>query len=373
MPSIRVLIVDDSVVVRKVVSEAISSDPAIQVAGTAADGKIALAKIPLLNPDIITLDVEMPGINGIETLKEIRRLYPKLPVIMFSTMTERGAAITLDALSLGASDYVTKPSKSGDPDVAAERVRTEMVPKIKALCAQRPIEPPSALLAAPATDVAVPQLIIPAVPRQASSRIDILAIGASTGGPNALAKMLPLFPANFPIPIVIVQHMPPLFTRLLSDRLNDQTKITIREGVPGSILEPGHVWIAPGDFHMVVERFGANVRLAMNQRSHENSCRPSVDVLFRSVAKVYGSNVLALVLTGMGADGVRGSQHIREQGGLVYVQDEASSVVWGMPGLVAQAGLADDIIPLDIMAYEIVRRVKNSRSLPGRKVAGIAQ
>ena len=369
MPPIRVLIVDDSVVARKVVSEAIASDPAIEVAGTAADGRIALAKIPLLNPDLVTLDVEMPALNGIETLKEIRKLYPKLPVIMFSTMTERGAAITLDALSLGASDYVTKPSKSGDPEVASERIRSELVPKIKGLCAQRQSEPVSALLGS-APPAPAPQLIAPAQPRQSSSRIEILAIGASTGGPNALTKMLPAFPANFPVPIVIVQHMPPLFTRFLSDRLNDQSKITIREGTAGSILEPGEAWIAPGDFHMVVERYGGAARLAMNQEPHENSCRPSVDVLFRSVSRVYGANVLSVILTGMGSDGLRGAQHVREQGGLVFVQDEASSVVWGMPGMVAQAGLADDIIPLDIMAYEIARRIKNSRAVPAAAALG---
>ncbi|MBZ5501171.1 MAG: chemotaxis response regulator protein-glutamate methylesterase [Acidobacteriia bacterium] len=362
MPPIRVLIVDDSVVVRKVVSDALAVDPGIAIAGTAADGRIALAKIPLLTPDLITLDVEMPGLNGIETLKEIRRLYPKLPVIMFSTMTERGAAITLDALSLGAADYATKPSKSGDPDVAAERVRSELIPKIKAICALRSSEPEPLL--EPLRGVPTQNQIAPVAQRQDSSRIDILAIGASTGGPNALAQMLPAFPKNFPVPIVIVQHMPPLFTRLLSERLNDKSKIAIREGEPGQIVEPGVAWIAPGDFHMTVERFGGSVRIVMNQEQPENSCRPAVDVLFRSVAKVYGANSLAVVLTGMGSDGVRGSQHIREQGGRVFVQDEASSVVWGMPGMVAEAGQADDIIPLDIMAYEIVRRIKNSRSAP---------
>jgi two-component system, chemotaxis family, protein-glutamate methylesterase/glutaminase len=362
MPPIRVLIVDDSVVVRKVVSTALSVDPGIAIAGTAADGRIALAKIPLLTPDLVTLDIEMPGLNGIETLKEIRNLYPKLPVIMFSNMTERGAAITLDALSLGASDYATKPSKSGDPEVAAERIRSELIPKIKAICALRPSVPQPSRLPVP-EPLPPQQFTTPVSQPAAPSRIDILAIGASTGGPNALAKVLPAFPKNFPVPIVIVQHMPPLFTRLLSERLNEKSKITIREGEPGRSLEPGEAWIAPGAYHMTVERFGASFRLAMNQEPPENSCRPAVDVLFRSAARVYGGNVLAVVLTGMGSDGVRGAQHIRERGGQVWVQDEASSVVWGMPGMVAEAGQADEIIPLDIMAYEIVRRIKNSRCL----------
>lgn len=170
---------------------------------------------------------------------------------------------------------------------------------------------------------------------------------------------------------MIVQHMPPLFTRLLSERLNTKSKITIREGEPGHFLEPGEAWIAPGAFHMTVERFGASVRLFMNQEPPENYCRPAVDVLFRSVARVYGGNVLAVVLTGMGSDGVRGAQHIRERGGHVFVQDEATSVVWGMPGMVAKAGQADEIIPLDIMAYEIVRRVKNSRCLTSAKMGSV--
>jgi two-component system, chemotaxis family, protein-glutamate methylesterase/glutaminase len=361
MPTIRVLVIDDSVVIRRVLCDVLSADPAIEVAGTAATGQIGLSKIAQLRPDLVTLDVEMPGLSGLETVKEIRRLYPKLPVIMFSTLTERGASTTLDALELGASDYVTKPSNTGSLDVTQAAIRRELVPKVKALCPQGCAEQRSLVRTPPPK----PRVIVPAAHGQSGARIDILAIGTSTGGPNALAALFPALPRDLPVPIVVVQHMPPLFTRLLSERLNKMSGLTIDEGVKGQKLETSHAWIAPGDFHMVLERREGTVRLGLNQDPPENSCRPAVDVLFRSVAKTFGANVLAVVLTGMGSDGVRGCELIREHGGQVLVQDEASSVVWGMPGQVAAAGCADGIFPLDAMALEIERRVKAHRVLTG--------
>ncbi len=372
MPPIRVLIVDDSVVIRKVLCEALASDPAIEVAGTASDGRVALAKLEQLKPDLLTMDVEMPNMSGLETLQAIRKLSPTLPVIMFSTLTERGAATTLDALALGASDYVTKPSNTGSLNVTVARIREELVPKIKALCARR-----SGTLLGGTSTVGTPgrplQLLgkkeIDAAARKFTpprpmTRIEVLAIGTSTGGPNALAELLPAIPADFPVPIVIVQHMPPLFTKLLAERLDKTTAIRIHEGEAGKTIEPGHAWIAPGDFHMVVARKGLQVQLAMNKEAQENSCRPAVDVLFRSVASTFAANTLAVILTGMGSDGVLGSQAVREHGGHVYVQDEATSVVWGMPGQVAGAGLADKIFPLKAMAGEIDRYVRSSRRMP---------
>lgn len=356
MPPIRILIVDDSAVIRKVLSEGLALDNTLEIAGTAANGHIALAKIPQVNPDLITLDVEMPVMNGIETLTEIRKVYPKIPIIMFSTLTERGASITLDALALGASDYVTKPSNTGSLDVTLAQIREQLIPKIKALC-KSPV-------GAQAIPSRVP--LMPAAGKTQHSRqlmpVDVLAIGTSTGGPNALAELLPAIPADFPVPIVIVQHMPALFTRLLAGRLNSKCAIAVKEGKQGDVLVPGEASIAPGDYHMTVERQGTSVRLAMNQGPPENSCRPAVDPLFRSVAKTFGSNVLAVVLTGMGLDGVLGSQHIREKGGQVFVQDEASSVVWGMPGQVAAAGFADATYSLSSMASEIIRRVNLKRT-----------
>jgi two-component system, chemotaxis family, protein-glutamate methylesterase/glutaminase len=348
MKPVRILIVDDSAVIRKVLSNLLASDPEI-VAGTAGNGIQALVRIPEVKPDLVTLDIEMPGMDGLETLVEIRKLYPKLPVIMFSTLTERGATATLDALARGASDYVTKPSHSGGSETSRERVQEELIRKIKSLCAVRVPQPRPGPMFTP-------------VSARPPGRIDVVAIGTSTGGPNALTALIPQFPADFPVPIVIVQHMPPLFTRLLADRLNTLARLQVQEGKEGQQLQRGQVWIAPGDHHMTVARKGAEFVLGLNHDPHENSCRPAVDVLFRSVAQSYGANVLAVVLTGMGADGTRGSAVIREAGGEVIVQDEASSVVWGMPGSVVAANLADRIYPLDGMGPEVVRRVSMRRA-----------
>jgi two-component system, chemotaxis family, protein-glutamate methylesterase/glutaminase len=359
MPPIRILIVDDSVVTRRVLCDALACDPAVAVAGTASDGRIALAKILQLHPDLVTLDVEMPNLSGIETIKEIRKLYPKLPIIMFSALTERGANTTLDALALGASDYVTKPSHTGSLDVTMARIREELLPKIKALCRNHLVPVEKVAVARSKAKLGITQLRAPA---RAAARVDLLVIGASTGGPNALAELLPAIPKDWPVPIVIVQHMPALFTRLLAERLNKQTTIAVHEGETGKKLEPGHAWIAPGNYHMTLERHGIEVQLQLNQEAPENSCRPAVDPLFRSAATVFGPNVLAVVLTGMGSDGVQGAQRIRERGGQVLIQDEESSVVWGMPGQVAAAGLADATYPLSQMAGEIVRRVSQQRT-----------
>ena len=352
MARIRVLVVDDSVVIRKLLTETLSGDSEIEVVGTASDGKIALAKISQLRPDLITLDIEMPVMNGLETLTEVRKLYPKLPVIMFSTLTGHGAVATLEALSLGASDYATKPSNAGSAAVATAAMRAELLPKIKALCGGVVLKPMSLPPPRPRRQVRVP----------AHRRIEIVAIGTSTGGPSALTEVLPNIARDFPVPIVVVQHMPPVFTRLLADRLAGLSEIGVEEGVADNALAAGGSWIAPGNFHMTVRRKGLSAHLEINQHPPENSCRPSVDVLFRSVAAAYGANVLGVVMTGMGSDGVIGLRHIREAGGEVIIQDEASSVVWGMPGLVYAAGQADGVYPLKQMVPEIVRRVLQSRA-----------
>ena len=353
MKKIRALIVDDSVVIRRLVSEIFSSDPAIEDAGVAANGSIALAKIPQVNPDVITLDVDMPGMDGIQTLVEIRKSYPRLPVIMFSTLTQRAAAVTLDALAMGASDYVTKPENMKSISAGMQRVREELIPKVKALCGH-----PEDQLSTPFRSRKKRSS-----PKPSNGHpVDIVAIGVSTGGPNALADLLPAFPADFPVPIVIVQHMPPVFTKLLASRLAAKSSIEISEGVEGGKLHSGKAWIAPGDYHMAIEK-GADVdRVRLNQEPQENSCRPAVDVLFRSVAEAYGPQTLAVVMTGMGQDGLRGCEDIHEGGGQVLVQDETSSVVWGMPGYVARAGLADDVLPLEGLGREIIHRVQESRS-----------
>jgi two-component system, chemotaxis family, protein-glutamate methylesterase/glutaminase len=372
MPPIRILIVDDSVVIRKVLSDALSSDAAFEVVGTASDGRIALTRIALLRPDLVTLDVEMPNLSGLDTIPEIRKLYPKLPIIMFSNFTARGAATTLDALALGASDYSTKPACSGNLEATVHHIRQDLLPKIKSLCRRRSAaEEHSATHLVSRSDAAKrAAALVNAWPRNLAP-IDVLAIGASTGGPNALAELVPAIPEDFPIPIVIVQHMPPLFTHALAERLDSKSAIPVREGVSGKKLKPGQAWIAPGDFHMTVVRRGPDAYLALNRDRPENSCRPAVDVLFRSVASTFGAKTLAVVLTGMGADGVLGAQVVREHGGRVIVQDEATSVVWGMPGQVAAAGFADNIYPIGSIATEIGRQVRDSR-LPLRAAPGLA-
>lgn len=362
MPKIRILVVDDSVVVRRMLSDTLAADPQLDVAGTAANGKIALAKIPQVNPDIVILDVEMPELDGIGTLVEIRRTQRTLPVIMYSTLTQRGAEATLEALSKGATDYVTKPSNVGSASEALECIRTGLIPKIKAICGRVLGSIPSPPLVAGLTAKRpTPSLSL----LRREERIDIVAIGVSTGGPNALACLMPTFPRDFPVPVVIVQHMPPVFTRLLSERLAAKSQIEIAEGYMGAAIEPGKAWIAPGDYHMVVVSENHRVLLNTYQGPPENSCRPAVDVLFRSVAKVYTSHTLAVVMTGMGQDGLRGCEQIREFGGQVLAQDQATSVVWGMPGFVANAGLADKVLPLENLGPEILRRVRIGRETTG--------
>lgn len=367
MRKIRVLVVDDAVVVRRIVSTVLTEDSDIEVAGIAANGKIALAKIPQVNPDLITLDVEMPEMDGITCLKEIRKKYPVLPVIMFSTLTSRGAEATLDALSFGANDYVTKPANVGSVSMAMQRIREELIPKIKAFCAKtvglkQSVQPGVPLK----TKEKAPTLRRPSLEKLKTMhvtrrRVDIVAIGISTGGPNALAHLMPTFPANFPVPIVIVQHMPPFFTKLLAERLNTKSKLSVTEGTPGEMLEPGKACLAPGDYHMALQKNGDKVQIKTNQEPPENSCRPAVDVLFRSVAQIFGPHTLGIVMTGMGQDGLIGCEYIKEAGGQILAQDEATSVVWGMPGFVAKSGLAEKVLPLEQIGNEVILRLKEGR------------
>jgi two-component system chemotaxis response regulator CheB len=352
MPKIRVLVVDDAVVMRKLISEALSRDPELEVVGVAANGRIALQKVTQVNPDIITLDVEMPEMDGLETLRELRKTHPKMPVLMFSTVTTRGAAATLDALSLGASDYVTKPANVGSVTECIERLQGELVAKIKLHC--RHLCPQPLFTPARGASPTPPVAFRSASPSVAS----VVCIATSTGGPNALAEVFAHFPASFPLPLLIVQHMPPLFTAMLAERLNKLGSVRFHEGAENQLVECGHAYLAPGGKHMEVRRVGTRVVLHVQEDPPENSCRPAADVLFRSAVAVYGGNILGVVMTGMGQDGMRGCELICHSGGRVVVQDEASSVVWGMPGSVAQAGYADKIVPLDQIAGEITRRVR---------------
>ena len=368
-PRIRVLVVDDSVVIRKILSDALRNDPEIEVIGTASNGLIALQRIAQLSPDIVTLDIEMPEMDGIATLREIKRQFPRTRVIMCSTLTERGASITIEALSLGADDYLTKSSGQSGVN-AMENLHGQLIPKVKQFfhretgpASSRPGPGLRQVAGRELTAVrtlARPTTVRPvsnALPRTRQGPPKAVAIGVSTGGPNALAEVIPMLPKDFPLPVFVVQHMPPMFTRLLAERLQSQSKVKVVEAQEGMRVTAGYVYIAPGDYHMVLAKTGGSVLIHLNQGPMENSCRPAVDVLFRSVGEVYGGATISAILTGMGQDGLRGVEQLRALGGYVIAQDEASSVVWGMPGFVARAGLADVVCDLKQVTPEIVRHL----------------
>jgi two-component system, chemotaxis family, protein-glutamate methylesterase/glutaminase len=322
---------------------------------------------------------------------------------MFSTLTAAGATATLDALAAGASDYVTKPANVGSIAESIRSVREQIIPRIHALCARRgltalrrpaapPLAPPSGppfgplsgppplkttsptpAATRPASPVA--PAAPPAPPSAARStrtvhtgRIDVITIGCSTGGPDALARVVKAFPANLAVPVLVVQHMPPVFTKMFADRLHRTSAVTVVEAANDMPVKPGTVYIAPGDFHMEVQRRGTEVITRLNTGPPENFCRPAVDPLFRSVAKTYGGGTLAVVLTGMGQDGKRGAETLRAAGAEVIVQDEASSVVWGMPGAVAGAGLANAVLPLDEIAQHVLTRTAGGRGVRSMEV-----
>jgi two-component system, chemotaxis family, protein-glutamate methylesterase/glutaminase len=357
----RILIVDDSAVIRSLLRSVISRDARLEVAATAADGASALACLETNRPDLILLDVEMPVMNGLVTLRELRARGHRMPVIMCSALTQRGAQVTIEALAGGASDYVAKPQSHSSREEAIGALAADLIPKIHALAGARPR---SVFAAAPRS--AVPLALPPAGP--ASVRVArtgpivsapaVIVIGVSTGGPAALDALLPEFPPTFPLPILIVQHMPDLFTRLLADRLNSRCPLRVAEAEEGMPATAGTIAIARGNWHLEVIPSPASAAfptLHLSQGPQENHCRPAADVLFRSAARGFGAGALAVVLTGMGSDGLNGCRAIRAQGGYVLAQDEASSTVWGMPGAVANAGLANRILPLDALAAEILK------------------
>lgn len=356
---IRIALADDSETLRRVLTFVLSADPELQICLTARHGQEAVTQFRAARPDVVLLDVEMPVMDGIEAAAAIRNLDARIPIIMFSTLTSNGAEATLDALTSGATDYVTKPSACGHMTQAFEYLRSELIPKIKrwGQWFQRTRDRQTGRDGFASTGPAAGA--VPLSTGRRNGAVDVVAIGVSTGGPNALAELLKEVPGTFPVPILITQHMPVLFTKLLADRLGQICRLTVREGVSGALVEPGQVWIAPGDQHMIAQRVGASVRLQLHQGPMENSCRPSVDVMFRSVAESYRAKSLAVILTGMGQDGLLGCQQIRERGGRILAQDEASSVVWGMPRAVVRAGLADRVLPLSEIAQEMIRITRN--------------
>ncbi|WP_433610176.1 protein-glutamate methylesterase/protein-glutamine glutaminase [Dactylosporangium sp. CA-139114] len=400
---ISVLVVDDSVVVRRLITDALGDDPEIRVVGTAPNGKVALTKIEQLRPDLVTLDIEMPIMDGLQTMRAIRAQYARLPVIMFSTLTAAGATATLDALSAGASDYVTKPANVGSVAESIRSVREQIIPRIHALCGGRrsalapppvrpglaparpaggtqyPPHPPNAPLNRPGGS-ALPGVVRPpnvppggpaAAPIRTAPRtggVEVVAIGCSTGGPDALTSVVRALPASLPVPVVVVQHMPPVFTKMFADRLDRTAALTVVEAAGDMVVRPGTVYIAPGDFHLEVHRRGTEVVTKLNTGPPENFCRPAVDVLFRSVARTYGGSTLAVILTGMGQDGKRGADQLRSAGAEIVAQDEATSVVWGMPGAVAQAGIAHAVLPLGEIANHLISRTAGGRGAKSMEV-----
>jgi two-component system chemotaxis response regulator CheB len=344
---ISVLVVDDSVVVRRLIVDALGVVPGIRIIGTASNGRLALSKIDQLRPDLVTMDIEMPEMDGLTALREVRKKHARLPVIMFSTLTEAGASATLDALAAGASDYVTKPTHMSSLSAAQAMVRDQLVPRIHAL-AGGPVHRPS-VPARPAAPAA-------GGPRPAGP-VSALVVGASTGGPDALAKVISALPGNLPVPVLVVQHMPPVFTAMFAERLNRLSAVTVVEAQDGMPIVPGRVYIAPGDHHLQIAQRGTGFATKLSDGPPENSCRPAVDVLFRSAARAYGGSALAAILTGMGQDGRRGAEELHAAGAEIVAQDEASSVVWGMPGAVVTAHLAHTVLPLRDIAQHLVSRI----------------
>lgn len=354
----RVLIADDSAVMRSLLRMTLDPDPEVEIVAAAGDGEEMLSAFDRLHPDLVLLDIDMPRMNGLEALSALRRRDSRVPVIMCSTLTTRGARITLEALARGATDYVSKPGAQHNIREGIAALTRDLLPKIRALCAGAPVasEPippnPSAGLTRPSLPAATPRVIV---------------MGVSTGGPAALERLLPQLPASFPLPILIVQHMPRIFTGLLAEHLNALCSVRVREASAGMRPEPGMVCLARGDWHL---ELGRDFRLSLNQDAPANFCRPSVDVLFRSAALACSGRVLGIVLTGMGSDGLAGCRAIRAGGGAVFIQDAETSLIWGMPGAVASAGLADKILPLAAIPGEMLRVAGLQRTSRAQEPAG---
>jgi two-component system, chemotaxis family, protein-glutamate methylesterase/glutaminase len=393
----RILIVDDSAVMRSLLRSVVISDQRLEVAGTASDGASALRTMDSLRPDLILLDVEMPVMDGLSTLKQMKSRGMRVPVIMCSSLTQRGAKVTIEALASGAADYVAKPSGQASREAAVKALAQDLIPKILALTAastSNAIPSDSALTASTVFPVGfnspaygTPGIFTPLAQSQPQPQSHsqqqpmligvapaVLLIGVSTGGPAALDVLLPALPASFPLPVLVVQHMPELFTKMLAERLDSRCPLRVFEAVSGQPIRPGAIYIAKGNWHMEIastERYSiaspsstassAVPILRLTQDAPENHCRPAVDVLFRTGVAVYGSRVLGVVLTGMGSDGLAGCRLIREHNGAVLAQDQPTSAVWGMPGAVANAGLAHHILPLNAIVPEILRLVSRSQ------------
>lgn len=358
---VRVLVVDDTVVYRRVLSDLLSSVPGIELVGTASNGRIAMQKIEQLRPDLVTLDLEMPEMNGLDVLRQLRATSSTVGAIMLSAFTTQGAEETIAALSLGAFDFVLKPS-TGNMEHSVKTLRSELIPKIQAFAraaaVRQRLRQPAPVVPYPASRISATGDVVQRMRKAASGpagKPEVVAIGISTGGPSALSKMLPGLPPDLAAPVLIVQHMPPKFTKSLADDLNNRCRLAVSEAVNGQPILPGSILIAPGGHQMKVERIDGALIARVTDDPPENNCKPSVDYLFRSVAYSCGRNSLAVVMTGMGSDGALGCRLLKRNGAAIITQDEATCVVYGMPKPPAEEGLSDVVAPLDKIAAEITR------------------
>jgi len=362
---IRVLVVDDSALIRRLLPEILNSDRSIEVVGTASDPHVARDRIKELNPDVLTLDVEMPKMDGVTFLRNLMRLRP-MPVVMVSSLTEAGADITLEALELGAVDFITKPKI--DLSHALKDYTEELVCKIKAAASARvrPLAVEQKVEPSYSADVVLDRRSAPISFRTTDK---LIAIGASTGGTEAIKEVLMQMPADSP-GTVITQHIPAAFSKPFSERMNSCSAMEVREASDGEQILPGHAYIAPGDRHLLVVRDGARFRCQLSDAPPVNRHRPSVDVLFRSVAQNIGPNAVGAILTGMGADGAQGLKEMRETGAWTLAQDEKTSVVWGMPGEAVACGAVCDVVPLPAMASKLQKALVNDTGGSKRRVGG---
>jgi two-component system chemotaxis response regulator CheB len=352
----RVFVVDDSRIVRRLLIGLLAKEPDFQVVGEAESGPMALERIPGAEADVVTMDVNMPGLDGVSTLKALRAKCPGLQVVMFSSATQAGARITLDALEAGAADIATKPSAEHGPEAFRESI-ADLIRKLRAVAHQARKRRASPGLAPSYT----PFLTGPPPNTTRRAAIDLVVLASSTGGPNALVSLVGALPRGLPVPLLAVQHMPAFFTAMLAQRLDALGGPPVREAVDAEVPAAGTLLLAPGERHLGLLRDGDVTRTRLSEGARENGCRPSADVLFREAAQTFGAGVLAVVLTGMGTDGERGCERIRGVGGRVIAQDEETSAVWGMPGAVVRAGYAEAVLPLSAIADAIVSRVTRRR------------
>ncbi len=338
----RIMLVDDSAVIRSALSRIIETDASMLVVSSLANGEVAISSAKTHQPDIIILDIEMPVMDGLTALPKILEASPKSKVVMFSSLTEKGASVTMKAMSLGAVECLVKPSSAQDVSTESEFQKT-LLRLLRNLSGKRPGES----AAAHVSSVAKPSAPAPSTQgHQYTGKPAIIAIGSSTGGPKALFEVVSHF-KGFDIPIVITQHMPATFTTILAKHIAEQTGVETLEGAEGMRVENGRVYVAPGEFHMVFNKDAAGIKIRLDTGPKENFCKPAVDPMVRSLIDIYGKKVLGIVLTGMGSDGLHSMKQLAEAGGRVIAQDEASSVVWGMPGAVAHAGICSKILPLN--------------------------